>query len=124
MRLLYGCVLAVSITFLFSTCATKNDTRDGARRVEILFLGHNSEHHNSVAYLPLLAAQLSKEGINFTYSDSPSILNREALASFDGLMIYAITNRLLQTRKRRFGFCFKWKGFHSSPCASFVSKLA
>ena len=49
-----------------------------------IFLGHNSEHHNSAQYMPLLAAALSKEGIQFTYSDDPNDLNDSNLESMMG----------------------------------------
>ena len=40
---------------------------DQPRRLEVLFLGHNSEHHNSAVYMPLLATHVAKAAINITY---------------------------------------------------------
>ncbi len=53
---------------LFISCQDKKRD-EGPRRIEILFLSHDSQHHNSAQYMPLLASALSKEGINFTYTD-------------------------------------------------------
>jgi putative membrane-bound dehydrogenase-like protein len=76
------------ITILYS-CNQKSNKLSGPRRIEILFLGHDSEHHPSAEYLPLLASSLAKEGINFTYTDDPDDLNSETLSWYDGVMIYA-----------------------------------
>ena len=59
------------------------------RKIEILFLGHSSEHHDSETYLPYLASTLSHKGINFTYTDELASINSENLARYDALAIYA-----------------------------------
>jgi len=85
--------LPVTLIMLVSliSCQQRNTNPlpDGPRRIEILFLGHDSEHHNSKRYMPMLAAALGKEGINFTYTEDPADLNKKNLALYDGLMIYA-----------------------------------
>ena len=60
-----------------------------AQKIEVLFLGHDSQHHNSAAYMPLLASALSKSGINLTYTSDPNDLNPETLGLYDALMLYA-----------------------------------
>ena len=55
--------------------------RNESGRLEILFLGHKSEHHNSAVFMPLLSSQLSLEGINFTYTNDPRDLNTANLAT-------------------------------------------
>ena len=84
-------LLAVSVLSFVSSCDnnSKKKLSDGPRRIEILFLGHNSEHHHSSRYMPMLAAALAKEGINFTYTEDIADLNKDNLARYDGLMIYA-----------------------------------
>lgn len=62
---------------------------DAPRRVQILFLGHDSEHHNSEKFAPMLAMPLFQKGINLTYTSEPQELTPENLARYDGLMIYA-----------------------------------
>lgn len=72
-------------------CNDKNEPilDNQQRKIEVLFLGHDSEHHNSEAYLPILATALADDAINFTYTDELSDLNPEYLSKFDALMIYA-----------------------------------
>ena len=62
---------------------------DQPRRLEVLFLGHNSEHHNSAVYMPLLATHVAKAAINITYTENLDDLNKEYLNMFDGIIIYA-----------------------------------
>lgn len=59
------------------------------KRIEVLFLGHKSTHHDSYRYAPWLAIKLFQSGINMTYTDDLADLNTENLDKFDGLIIYA-----------------------------------
>lgn len=59
------------------------------RRVEILVLGHESEHHNSEKLMLHLGIPLFQKGINLTYTTDPKDLNDEVLYNYDGLLIYA-----------------------------------
>lgn len=68
---------------------TKPGRSDGPRRIEILFLGHDSQHHHSEKLMPLLARPLFLRGINLTYTSDPNDLNEDYLNYFDGVMIYA-----------------------------------
>src|SRR5690606_21784833 len=61
----------------------------GPRRVEILFLGHDSEHHHSEKLMPMLAMPLFQKGINLSYTSDINDLNEETLNKYDGIMIYA-----------------------------------
>jgi uncharacterized protein len=61
----------------------------GPRKIEVLFLGHASEHHNSGKYAPMLAAALAKDGINFSYTTDPNDLNPQNLAKYDAVLLYA-----------------------------------
>ncbi|MEX2567924.1 MAG: PVC-type heme-binding CxxCH protein [Cyclobacteriaceae bacterium] len=69
--------------------STKIKLSDGPRRAEILFLGHESTHHDSEKLMPLLARHLFQKGINLSYTADPDDLNEENLRLYDGLMIYA-----------------------------------
>ena len=62
---------------------------DSPRRIELLFLGHSIEHHNSRAYFPILTSALTKDGINITYTENVDDLNTNNLALYDGVIIYA-----------------------------------
>ncbi|MRI00494.1 dehydrogenase [Kriegella sp. EG-1] len=74
-------------------CSTKKEkivyADDQPRRIEILFLGHKIEHHNSKKYFPILATALINDGINITYTDDVNDLNSDKLNLYDGLIIYA-----------------------------------
>ncbi|WP_051359665.1 PVC-type heme-binding CxxCH protein [Adhaeribacter aquaticus] len=74
-----------------SSSKTPDDTgsASGPRRIEVLFLGHESEHHNSNKYAPGLANALFSRGINITYTTNPTDLNSQNLKKYDGLVIYA-----------------------------------
>lgn len=82
--------LIAGIALIGCNSTTKKElVPDGPRRIEMLFLGHADEHHNSGMYMPILAASMSKDGINMTYTESVDALNVENLALYDGLIIYA-----------------------------------
>ena len=91
------------------------------RKIEMLFLGHDSDHHNSEAYLPILAAALAPEAINFTYSDDPEILaDREELSKYDGLVLYANHDEITPAQEAGLlGFIAGGKGFLPLHSASF-----
>ncbi len=78
--------------FLVIGCKTNEKAEkidDAPRRIELLFLGHELEHHNSGAYFPILATALTKDGINITYSENVDDLNPANLSLYDGLIVYA-----------------------------------
>src|SRR5690606_37123594 len=91
MKSLSNLLFAVLLAGLIFSCNQKSTEklRTGPRQIEILLLGHASEHHNSALLLPMLTSALAKDGINFTYTEDPADLNPENLAYYDGLMIYA-----------------------------------
>jgi uncharacterized protein len=81
----------LGLIFLMA-CQSKSSfspLHDGPRRAEILFLGHDSQHHDSEKLMPILARALFPKGINLTYTSDPKDLNEEILNSYDGIMIYA-----------------------------------
>lgn len=80
---------------LLGSCTTKpqsgqrSEVVSPPKRIEVLFLGHDSEHHDSEKLAPMLAIPLFQRGINLTYTEDPGDLNQENLAKYDGLIIYA-----------------------------------
>ncbi|WP_161890463.1 PVC-type heme-binding CxxCH protein [Pontibacter russatus] len=60
-----------------------------AKRIDILFLGHESKHHDSERFFPMLAMPLFQEGISLHYTADPADLTAENLKNYDGLMLYA-----------------------------------
>ncbi len=83
--------LIVFCSFFAFGCNGSNDKKNDTapRRLEILFLGHASEHHNSSKYAPILASEFSKDGINISYTEDIKDLNTRNLELYDGLIIYA-----------------------------------
>ena len=89
-------LLGLSSIFLYNcgNAKTSNFSEAGlvendGRRGEILFLGHDSDHHNSYRYADWLGKATFGSGINITYTESPNDLNEEYLEKFDGVVIYA-----------------------------------
>lgn len=84
-------LLILSMVLFFSSCGRKNQflSMTEPRRVEILVLGHESEHHNSEKLMLHLGTPLFQKGINLTYTTDLNDLNEEVLYNYDGLMIYA-----------------------------------
>lgn len=70
-----------------------------ARRAEVLFLGHNSKHHDSWKYAPWLSIKLFKSGVNLSYTTDLNDLNPENLKKFDALVIYANHDELLPAQE-------------------------
>ena len=91
MKLKYRSIPMLLIILIFSACSPKKKERadNQPRRIELLFLGHEMEHHNSWAYFPILASAFTKDGINITYTEEVSDLNEKNLDTYDGLLIYA-----------------------------------
>ncbi|TFV97944.1 dehydrogenase [Algoriphagus kandeliae] len=84
--------LIILFLLLAVSCSKKKETylsMTEPRRVEILVLGHESEHHNSEKLMLHLGIPLFQKGINLTYTTDPKDLNEDVLYNYDGLMIYA-----------------------------------
>ncbi|MHA6250267.1 PVC-type heme-binding CxxCH protein [Pontibacter sp. CAU 1760] len=123
-KLLY--LLAFGGTFL-GGCAQKTQPEQSAqalapaKRVEILFLGHDSKHHHSEKYAPMLAMPLFQKGINITYTDDPNDLTAENLGKYDGLMIYANHDKITPAQEQAIkGFVEGGKGLIPVHSASFM----
>ncbi|WP_237587085.1 PVC-type heme-binding CxxCH protein [Pontibacter russatus] len=85
--LLHGC--ADKAQMAGSGSAEDSAAKQSPRRAEVLFLGHDSEHHDSGKYAPWLATALFDNGINLTYTEDVKDLTEENLGRYDGLIIYA-----------------------------------
>ena len=69
---------------------TMPEPSEEGRALEILFLGHESEHHNSSRYAPLLSGAFAKRGMQVTYvTKVDAALRPEVLMHYDALMLYA-----------------------------------
>lgn len=72
----------------------ENPIGQTARPIEVLFLGHDSKHHDSGRFAPLLFSALQSDPIAFTYTADPNDLEPGKLAKYDALMIYANHNTI------------------------------
>ena len=107
------------IALMFLLVITSCSSSDQPRRLEVLFLGHNSEHHNSAVYMPLLATHVAKKAINITYTEDPGDLNKEYLTLFDGLIIYANHDSIAPSQEAALlGFVRNGKGLVALHAAS------
>lgn len=98
----------------------RNQTDNQPRKIEVLFLGHDSEHHNSEEYWPILASALADDGINFTYSENPDDLNGENLAKYDALLLYANHDEITPSQEDAlFDFVEAGNGFLPIHSASY-----
>lgn len=92
---------------------------DQPRRLEILFLGHNSKHHDSEKLAELLSQEYFKKGINITYTTNPDDLLREDLKWYDGLLLYANHDSITRSQEKALlDFVHSGKGFIPVHCAS------
>ncbi len=114
------CLAILVFSFAFSCTSKKHQSIYDSPYIQILFLGHDSEHHNSEKYMPVLASALIAQGIRFTYTSDPDDLNPENLSKYDGLAVYAnhedITNA---QEKALLDFVKSGKGFIPIHCASY-----
>ena len=115
------------LLLILQGCKTEEKNRefadDDPRRIEILFLGHELEHHNSRAYMPILAAALTREGINLTYTETVQDLNTPNLALYDGLIIYANHETISDSQEKSIlDFVSSGKAFIPIHSASFCFK--
>ncbi len=117
-RCLY--IFTIAIYILLSVgCETTNPPRD-IRNLQVLFLGHDSEHHNSAAYLPLLSGTFGRDGIFFTYTEDPDDLNYDNLVKYDALMLYANHDSISsQQEKALMQYVKGGGGFLPIHCASY-----
>ena len=96
---------------------------DAPRRIEILFLGHAQEHHNSREYMPVLASALTQSGINITYTEDVKDLNAKNLSLYDGVIIYANhEDRHPAQEKALLDYVASGHAFIPIHCASFCFK--
>lgn len=83
------------------------------RRAEVLFLGHQSKHHDAYKFAPWLSIKLFRSGINTTFAHSLEAITDENLARYDGLIIYANHEYLPRKRGSLKAFCGCWKRVNS-----------
>ena len=96
---------------------------DQPRRIELLFLGHDSEHHPSRNYMPILASALTKDGINITYTEDVNDLNTNNMSQYDGVIMYAnYEDRMPEQEKALMDYIAEGHAYIPLHCASFCFK--
>jgi type 1 glutamine amidotransferase len=88
--------------------------------IEVLFLGHNSRHHDSARFAPMLKAALENDGIAISYTADPNDLDPAKLSAYDALMIYANHSKVTpEQEKALLDFVAGGKGFLPIHAASY-----
>ena len=74
----------------FATTATNTHAAESGP-IRVLFLGHESEHHNSNKFFPMIQQALGRDAIYFDYVTSVGAAfdDAEHLAKFDAVLLYA-----------------------------------
>jgi putative membrane-bound dehydrogenase-like protein len=115
--LLFGLLLFVATIFI---SAGRQNNVTPAKRIEILFLGHKSKHHDSEKLADILTKEYFKEGINISYTTNPNDLNDENLEPYDGLIIYANHDTITESQSQALlKYVRSGKGFIPLHSASF-----
>ncbi len=87
--------------------------------IRVLFLGHESKHHPSGDYAPILMKEFGRDGIYFDYYTKPDCLNADTLSHYDALMLYANHGHIkLEQLAALTNFIESGHGFLPIHCAS------
>ena len=122
-RLLFAFIIPLLFLAGCKSDVKKEVADDEPRRLELLFLGHEHEHHNSRMYYPILASALTKDGINITYTEDVNDLNTDNLNLYDGVIIYANhEDRQPDAEKALLDYVAEGHAFIPLHCASFCFK--
>ncbi|MEJ7588501.1 MAG: PVC-type heme-binding CxxCH protein, partial [Ferruginibacter sp.] len=116
---IWSLCFAVFFSCLSLTATSQSTNAESPRRLELLFLGHNSKHHNSVTLADIFTKEYFKSGINITYTSNPDDLNDENLANYDGLLLYANYDSITKGQEKALlNYVRSGKGFIPLHCAS------
>ncbi|MDP7050118.1 MAG: ThuA domain-containing protein, partial [Verrucomicrobiota bacterium] len=80
----------------FAAPGFSSQAKAGDGPIRVLFLGHESEHHNSNLYYPMFSRALGRDAIYFDYTTSveEALGDASRLAKFDALLLYANHGRI------------------------------
>lgn len=114
-----ACVCLIIAPLLFIS-AGKQHSADAPRRLEILFLGHKSKHHDSEKLADIFTKEYFKDGINISYTTDPDDLNEANLKGYDGLIVYANHDSITKSQEAALlNFVRSGKGFIPLHSASY-----
>ncbi len=122
--ILLACTFSVIV--LMVSCKQQADEKDDkARRLELLFLGHQSKHHDSEKLADILSQEYFKSGINITYTTNPDDMLKDNFTLYDGLILYANHDSITQPQEKALlDFVKSGKGFIPLHCASWCFRNA
>ena len=117
-NILLSLLCVFSFGLILNSCK-QQEKDDKPRRLEILFLGHKSKHHDSEKLAELLSQEYFKKGINITYTTNPDDLLRDDLKLYDGLLLYANHDSISAPQEKALlSYVNSGKGFIPIHCAS------
>ena len=88
-------------------------------KLRVLFLGHNSPHHNSNLYSPTLKEALAPQQVQLDYATTVDALNAENLRQYDAVLLYANHPRITPEQFAALSdFVESGHGFVPVHCAS------
>ena len=93
LALIIPLALIAALSFALNKAETLEEKQGPVR---ILFLGHDSKHHNSNAYFPMLSKALGRDGIYFDYHTNVG----EALGDAEYCLLYTSPSPRDRTRSR------------------------
>ncbi len=112
--------LLILMLLVVVSCRSPQPADEAPRRIEVLFLGHGSRHHDAQSYAPMLASALAHDGINISYSNEVASLDADNLSRFDALILYANHDSMTATQERALlDFVASGKGFLPVHAASY-----
>ena len=84
------------LTAAFAAPGLSSQAKADDGPIRVLFLGHESEHHNSNLYYPMLSRALGRDAIYFDYVTSveEALGDADYLGKFDALLLYANHGRI------------------------------
>ncbi|MGC4004957.1 MAG: ThuA domain-containing protein [Pirellulales bacterium] len=111
------------VALLSSPCLMAADTSTGKadkeKPLQILFLGDKG-HHKPEARWKQLQTALAPRGVTIVYSENANDLNDTTLAGYDGLILYANTDKIEPAQEAALlNYVENGKGFIPLHCASF-----
>lgn len=110
------CLLTVGLVLAFSSQAAEGAD---VKHLKLLFLGDNGHHQPAVRFKQLQPI-MAQRGIDLTYSDVADDLNPQTLAAYDGLVIYANTEKITPEQETALlDYVANGKGLIPLHCASF-----
>src|ERR1700758_4032498 len=84
---------SIFLTFVVGLLCLAALPADEPKPIKILFLGDNAGHRPNDRFRQLQPV-MAKRGIDLEYTDKADALNAKTLADYDGLMIYANTEKI------------------------------